>query len=125
MTPSEQQASALESGRCANCAGVRNDTVAIRDDIGILRTGQVEIERNVDTVRLTVRVLRENDLPVIRAAWTSSATTLTHLRAGQAEDPGAAGRHRPPPGRVSRKRRSLVDGQRPQQGVGHYYEQHV
>ncbi|WP_066361759.1 hypothetical protein [Herbidospora mongoliensis] len=79
MTGTEQQASALENDRCANCA------TGIRDDIGILRTAQVEMERNVDTVRLTVRVLRENDLPVIRGGMDIVRDHLTHLRTGQAE----------------------------------------
>ncbi|GAB1817763.1 hypothetical protein [Herbidospora sp. RD11066] len=85
MAPIDEQASALEPGRCADCTGVRNDTAGIRDDLGILRTGQVEIERNVDTIRLTVRVLRQTDLPVIRGGMDIVRDHLTHLRAGQTE----------------------------------------
>lgn len=81
MAPIEQPPS-LETGPCGD---VQNDTSGVRDDLGILRTSQREIERNLDTVRITVRVLRENDLPVIRGGMDLVRDHLIHLRAGQAE----------------------------------------
>nr|WP_062330702.1 hypothetical protein [Herbidospora sakaeratensis] len=61
------------------------DTAGIREDIGILRSGQSDIESFVKDVYLEVRTLRGNDLALVRGSTDLLRDRLGEIRAGQIE----------------------------------------